>query len=74
MCNIRPEEKISAEKRRTRLELKSMRDCAQDRTLKWFGHSEKIKDSTWSSQCKTFKVRGSLPRKQPRKKRRGNQK
>lgn len=34
ICNIRPEDKISAEEFNTRLKLKSMRECLQDKRLK----------------------------------------
>ena len=61
MCNVRPEDKCSAE------ELRNVRECVQDRRLQWFGHLERIKESAWSSKCRTFKVRGSLPRGRPRK-------
>ena len=63
---IRPEDRISAEELRTRLKLKSMRECLQNRRLQWFGHLETI-ESLWSSKCRTFKLRGSFSRGRPRK-------
>ena len=42
MCNVRPEERTSAEEL-YRLKLKSMRERLQDRRLQWFGHLEKWK-------------------------------
>ena len=33
MCNISPEDRISAEELKTRLKLKTMRECLQDRRL-----------------------------------------
>ena len=41
MCNVRLEDRISAEKLRTRLKLNSMREYLHDRRLQWFGHLEK---------------------------------
>ena len=41
MCSARPEERISAEELSSTLKLISMRECLQDKTLKWFGHIEK---------------------------------
>ena len=61
MCNIRPEDRISAEERRTGLKLKSMRECLQHKKLKWFDHLVRKEDSAWSSKYKTFKVSGSFP-------------
>ena len=45
MCSDRLEYKISAEELRTRLKLKSMKECSQDTRLEWFGHLEKIGES-----------------------------
>ena len=36
LCNVRPEDRIYAEELETRLILKSMRECLQDRRLQWF--------------------------------------
>ena len=35
MCNVRSEKKISAEELKTRLKLKSIKKCLEDRTLQW---------------------------------------
>ena len=67
MCNIRPEEKLSAEELKTEFKLNSMRDCLLDRRLQWFGYTERMEGSAWSSKCRTFKIIGSFPRGQPRK-------
>ena len=56
MCNVRLDDKISAEELRTRLKLKSMSKCVQDRRLEWFGHLERMEESAWSSKCRTFQV------------------
>ena len=40
VCNIRAEDKVSAEELRTRLTLKSTKECLPDRGLQWFGHLE----------------------------------
>ena len=39
-CNVRSEDRVSMEELRTRLKLKSMRECLQDRRLQWFGALE----------------------------------
>ena len=54
MFNGGPEDRISEEELRTRLKLKSRWECLQDRRLQWFGHLERMKESAWSSKCKTF--------------------
>ena len=67
MCKVRPEERIFTEELRTRLQLMSIREWLQDRRPQWFGHLEKMEESTLSSKYRTFKVSGSFPRGQPRK-------
>lgn len=61
ICTVRLEDKVSAEKLMKRLKLISMRDNLQDRRPQSFGHLKKIKQSTWSSKCRTFKFSGSFP-------------
>ena len=51
MCNVRPEDKISVEERRTRLKLKSIKECLLDRRLEGIGHVEIMEESAWSSKC-----------------------
>ena len=36
ICNVRPEERISAEELRISMKLNSMREYLQDRRLQWF--------------------------------------
>ena len=67
VCNDESEDKIFAENFRTRLRLKSMKECLQDRRLQWFGHLEGMEESACSSKCKTFKVGSIFPRRQTRK-------
>ena len=62
MPNVKSEDRISTEELRTRLKLKSMRKCLQDRRLQWFGHLERLEGNAWSSKCRAFKVSGNLPR------------
>ena len=62
MRNVRPEDRIAAEELRTWLNLKSMRECLQDRTLQLFGHLERIEQNAWSSKCRTFNGNGSFPK------------
>ena len=38
MGSVRPEDNVSVEKLRTRLKLKSMRECLQDGRLQWLGY------------------------------------
>ena len=44
MFNVRPGDRISAEKLGTRLTLKNMREYLKDRRLQWFGHLERWKN------------------------------
>ena len=64
LCNSRLEIRISAEERRTRLKFKSTRECLQERRLQWFDHRDKMKESAWSSKCRTFKIWGSFTTKE----------
>ena len=66
MCNVKPDDKIPAEEFRTRLKLKSMRECLHDRRPQWFGHLERIEECTLSNKCRVFKFSGSFPRGRPR--------
>ena len=54
MCNARPEDTISAEKRRIRLKLKIMRECFQGRRLQWFGHLVRMEENVCLSKCSNF--------------------
>ena len=67
MCNVSLEEMISPEELRTRLKLKSVRECLQHRRMEWFGLLERKEESVWSSKGKTFKVSESFPRGRPSK-------
>ena len=49
VCNIRPD-RIYVEKLGTRLKLKSMRECLQDRRLQQFGLPERIEDGALEFQ------------------------
>lgn len=44
-CNVRLEHKMYAEELRTRLKLKTMRQCLQDRRLQWFGFLKGMEES-----------------------------
>ena len=65
MCNVRLKDRISKQERRTRLKLKIMGECLQERRLQWFDLLERMEKSAWSSKCRTFKVSGSFPRGRP---------
>ena len=43
-CIVSHEDKISVVEISSRLKLKSMRPCSQDRRLQWFGHLERIEE------------------------------
>ena len=45
VCNVRSEDSISAEELRTRLKLKSTRECFQNRRLQWSDHLERMAES-----------------------------
>ena len=60
--------KIGFLQRNLGLKWKNMRrECLQNRNLAWFGHLERMEESTWSTECRTFKVSNSLPRGQSSK-------
>ena len=59
----RPEEKISTEKPKTRLKLKSVKGSLQKKRTQWFDHLEIMEDSIWSRICRTFKVSSSFPQR-----------
>ena len=42
-----------------------MSECLLDRKRPWFGHLERMEESVWSTEYRTFKVGNSLPRGQP---------
>ena len=67
MSNIWAKERNSAEELRTRLRLKSVRECLQDRRLQWFGPLERMEERKWSNKCGTFRVSGNFLRGQPKK-------
>ena len=48
--HVMPDDRIAAEELRTRLKLKSLKNCLQDGRLQWFGHLKRMKDSAWSSK------------------------
>ena len=54
MCNIRPEDSISAEEFKTRLKMNSIRECLQFRRQQWFSYLEIIEESAWSSKDRTL--------------------
>ena len=49
LCNVRPEDKISAVELRSKLKLNSIQECLQDRRLQWFGHLEGIEENMCSN-------------------------
>ena len=65
MCNINPDDRISSEELKTRLKLKSTRECLHGRRLQWFGHLERMEESAWFSKCRIFS--SSIHRGRPRK-------
>ena len=42
MYSVRPEDRSSVQELMTRLKLKSVRECLQDRRLQWFGQIERM--------------------------------
>ena len=62
MYNVRPEYRISGAELRTKLKLKSMRECLQDSKL-----LERMEESVWSSKCSIFRVSCDFPKGRPRK-------
>ena len=66
MCNIRLKDRISIQELRTRLKLKTTREFLQDRRLQWFGLSERMEESAWSSKCRIFKISCSFLRRRPK--------
>ena len=48
MCSVRSEDMILKELR-TKLKLKSMRKCLQDKGPQWFGHLERMEERSWST-------------------------
>ena len=50
LCNVRPEEKISAVEIRSKLKLNSIHECLQDRRLQWFGLLEWIEENVEPSR------------------------
>ena len=47
------------------MELKDTREYLYDRKLIWLGHPGKMKESMWSSKCRTFNVSGDFRREWP---------
>ena len=45
ICNVRPEDVISAKELRTTLKMNSMRKCSQGRSLQCFGHLERMEEN-----------------------------
>ena len=62
MCNVRPEDRISAVELLTRLKFKSMKECLQDTKLQWFGYLEGMEKNAWSSKYRTFNISSSFLR------------
>lgn len=60
MFNVRPAEKISAKKPRTRLKLCVLKECILSRRLQWFGHPDRVEKTAWPRKCGTFKISGSF--------------
>ena len=54
MCDVRSEDRFSAEKR------KSLMRCLPDRGLQWFGHLVRMEENAFCSKCRIFKVSGSF--------------
>ena len=60
MCDVRSEDRLSAEK------CKSLMRCLPDRGLQWFGHLVRMEESALSSKCRIFKVSDSFLTGRPR--------
>ena len=66
MWNVKSQDRNSAEELRTRLKLKIMRKCLQDRQPQWFGHlivwSKNVRVLSWEKPRKTWndKIRSDL--------------
>ena len=48
-----------------RLEMNATRECLQSRRLLWFGHLERIKESSLHIKYQTFAAYGSLAGEEP---------
>ena len=62
ICNVRPEDRLTANELRFRLKLNSLWEYLQDRRLRWFGHLERMVLGVVNV------VSGSFPRRPHRKK------
>ena len=62
ICNVRLEDRLTANELRFRLKLNSIWECLQDRRLRWFGHLERMVLGVVNV------VSGSFPRRPHRKK------
>lgn len=60
-CNVRFEDKTPIEELRIKLKLNSLTESLQDKKLQQFGHLETLKESAWSSKCRTFKISDNFP-------------
>ena len=63
MCNVKPDDRISAEELRSRLNLKSMWEYLKDRRLRRFGHPERTEGSVWYCHCRTLGLVLVFPQK-----------
>ena len=44
MWNVKPEDRIRAEQIRTRIKLKSEKECLRNNKMQWYRHIERIED------------------------------
>ena len=67
MCNVTLKDRKSSAELRDRLGLASIRDCVQRRSLRWFGHVERMDDENWVKKSREIVVVGQRRRGRPRK-------
>src|SRR5450432_1712266 len=61
MCGVTLKNRISSERLRSRLGIKSVTDVVRRGRLRWFGHVERKEDDAWVSACRELQVEGTRP-------------
>ena len=66
MCGVSLSQHIPSSELRSRLNLRSIRDCIQQRRLEWFGHIKRMGDEAWPSRCRNVIVEGVMGKGRPK--------
>src|SRR5450432_185777 len=61
MCGVTLKNRISSERLRSRLGIKSVTDVVRRGRLRWFGHVERKESDDWVSACSELQVEGTRP-------------